>query len=351
MCQQGRRADGPRWLRDQRVCLAGARVIGRRLVTLFAGACWLEPLAVRSQPSRNIAKIGLLLPWAEPIPRAQEADGALRAGLRDLGWVDGRDLTIETRYAGGDPKRQREVAAELKALSVKLIITLGTTPIRAARDGAPGVPIVMVNAGDPVGAGFVASLSRPGGNLTGTSASGEEILPKQVELLSAAVPLLKRVGVLMNRSNPANGFFFDAMALRARTLGLKLDRIDVAAEKELDDAVARAKGAALVVVGDPLFSVNRERIVALTIRSGVPSIYGGRDYVVIGGLMSYLSSNQWHWRSAAGFVDKILKGAKPADIPVEQPTQYELVINLKTARALGITISPALLQRADEVIQ
>lgn len=323
----------------------------RRWVALVAGTCLLGPITARSQQAGSVPRIGLLLPWAEPTPRTREADEALRAGLRDLGWVDGRNLTIDTRYAGVSPQRQREVAAELKAISVKLIIALGTTPVRAARDGAPGVPIVMVNAGDPVGSGLVASLSRPGGNLTGTSAAGEEILAKQVELLSAAVPHLKRLGVLMNSSNPANGFFFKAMTLRAETLGLKLERIDVAREKELDAAIARAKGTALVVVGDPLFYLNRERITALAIRSGVPSIYGGRDYVVIGGLMSYLSSNQWHWRSAAGFVDKILKGTRPADIPVEQPTQYELVINLNTAKALGIIIPPGLLHRADEVIR
>ena len=162
-------------------------------------------------------------------------------------------MSIETRYAGVNPQRQREIAAELKALPVALIITLGTIPIRAARDGAPGVPVVMVNAGDPVGAGLVASLARPGGDLTGTSAAGEEVLAKQLELLSAAAPQLKRVSVLMNSANPANGFFFDAMASRAKTLGLQLDRIDVAREGDLDRAITRAKGGALVVVGDPLF--------------------------------------------------------------------------------------------------
>jgi putative ABC transport system substrate-binding protein len=209
----------------------------------------------------------------------------------------------------------------------------------------------MINAGDPVGAGFVASLARPGGDLTGTSAAGEEVLAKQVELLSAAVPQLKRVSALMSSANPANGFFFDAMSLRAKTLGLRLDRIDVAVEGELDGAIARAKGGALVVVGDPMFLRHRIHIIELTLRSQVPSVFGGRGYVAAGGLMSYLSSNAWHWRSAASFVDKILKGAKPADIPVEQPTKFELVINLKTAKALGLTIPQALLLRADEVIQ
>ena len=331
---------------------AGASVMDRRrFVTLVASTCLLEPLAARSQQGGTILKIGLIFPWAGPTPRTQEAGEALRAGLRDLGWVEGRSLAIETRYAGLDPQRQRQLAAELKALPVMLIISLGTSPIRAVRDGAPGVPIVMVNAGDPVGAGFVASLSRPGGDLTGTSAAGEEILAKQVELLSAVVPELKRITVLMSSANPANGFFFDAMVSRAKPLNLKLDRVDVTAQKELEAAIARAKGTALVVVGDPLFYLNRERITALTTRLAVPSIYGGRDYVVTGGLMSYLSSNEWHWRSAAGFVDRILKGAKPGDIPVEQPTKYELVINLRTAKALGITVPPSLLLLADEVIE
>jgi len=323
----------------------------RAFVTLVAGACLLEPLAVRSQQTGKVFRIGLLLPAAEPTPRTREAVEALRGGLRDLGWVEGKNIMIETRYAGVSPQHQRELAAELKALPVILIIAVATITIRAARDGAPGVPIVMVNAGDPVGAGLVASLSRPGGDLTGTSAAGEEVLAKQLELLSTAVPQLKRVSVLMNSANPANGFFFDAMASRAKTLGLQLDRIDVTGEKELDGAITRAKGGALVVVGDPFFYLNRERITALTIRSRVPSVYGGRDYVAAGGLMSYLSSNIWHWRSAAGFVDKILKGAKPGDLPIEQPTKFELIVNTKTAKALGLTIPQSLLLRADEVIQ
>ena len=210
---------------------------------------------------------------------------------------------------------------------------------------------MMISAGDPVGAGFAATLARPGGDLTGTSLLGEEVLAKQVELLSAAVPQLKKITVLMNDANPANGFFFDAMSSRAKTLGVRVDRLDVAAEGELDGAIARAKGGALIVVNDPMFLARRTRIVELTLSSKVPSAFGQREYVVAGGLMSYISSIPWHWRTAAGFVDKILKGAKPADIPIEQPTKFELAINLKSAKALGITFPPSLLQRADEVIQ
>ena len=322
----------------------------RTFVTLVAGTCLLEPLAARAQQTGKVYRIGLLAPYTEPTPGGRIDTENLRLGLRDLGWIEGKNLLIEIRWAGVNPQRQRELAAELKALPVALILAFGTTTIRAARDGAPGVPVVMVNAGDPVGSKFVASLARPGGDLTGTSAAGEEVLSKQVELLSAAVPQLKRVSVLMSSGNPANGFFFDAMSLRAKTLGLRLDRIDVAVEGELDGAIARAKGGALVVVNDPMFFRHHVRIIELTLRSQMPSIFGAREYVAAGGLMSYLSSNAWHWRSAASF-DKILKGAKPADIPVEQPTKFELVINLKTAKALGIIIAQSLLQRADEVIQ
>jgi putative ABC transport system substrate-binding protein len=323
----------------------------RAFVTLIAGTCLLEPIAVRAQQSGKVFRIGLLVPRTEPERADQIALESLRTGLRDLGWVEGKNLVIETRWAGVNPQRQRELAAELKALPVALILALGTTAIRAARDGAPGLPIVMISAGDPMGAGFAATLARPGGDLTGTSLAGEEVLAKQVELLSAAVPQLKRVSALMSSANPANGFFFDAMSSRARTLGLRLDRIDVAVEGELDGAIARAKGGALVVVNDPMFLSRRVHIVELTLRSKVPSVFGQREYVTAGGLMSYISSIAWHWRTAASFVDKILKGAKPADIPIEQPTSFELAINLKSAKTLGITIPQSLLQRADEVIQ
>jgi len=327
-------------------------VIDRRtFVTLVVGTCLLGPLAVRAQQAGKVFKIGLLVPATESIPAVRIDFETLRTGLRDLGWVEGKNLVIETRWAAVSPQRQRELAAELKALPVALIIAPGTITIRAARDAAPGLPIVMINAGDPVGAGFVASLARPGGDLTGTSAAGEEVLAKQLELLSAVVPQLKRVSVLMNSANPANGFFFDAMSLRAKTLGLRLDRVDVAIEGELEGAIARANGGALVVLGDPMFGRNRVHIIELTLRSRVPSVFGGREYVAPGGLMSYLSSNAWHWRAAASFVDKILRGAKPADIPVEQPTKFELVINLNTAKTLGLTIPQSILVRADEVIE
>lgn len=271
--------------------------------------------------------------------------------LRELGWVEGRNLIIETRFTELSPQRARELAAELQALPVALILASGTTMIGAARDGAPATPIVMINAGDALGSGFVASLARPGGNLTGTTAAGAEVLTKQLELLSSAVPRATKIGVLLNRANPANGFFFDALSARAKAMGLRLERIEVEQASELDTAVARAKGGAVLVLGDPMFFQERTRIAELSIASRVPGMFGAREYVDAGGLMYYNSTAAWHWRAAAGFVDKILKGAKPADLPVQQPTQFELAINLKAAKAMGVTIPKPLLQRADEVIQ
>jgi putative tryptophan/tyrosine transport system substrate-binding protein len=326
-------------------------MIDRKTFIAGSAAGLLLARSVQAQPAGKLVRIGMLMSSPEPLPMDLERLATLRSALRELGWVDGKNLVIESRHAGMNPQRHRELAGELRALPVALIIANGTTGIRAARDGAPGLPIVMVNAGDPVGAGFVVTLARPGGDLTGTSAAGEEILAKQLELLSAAAPQVRRVGVLMSSANPANGFFFDVLAARAKGLGLRLERIDIASGDELDRAIARATGGALLVLGDPLFGRYRERIVALALREKLPSVYGNRLFVMAGGLMSYLSADAWHWRSAAGFADKILRGAKPADLPVQQPAQFELVINLTTAKALGLTVPQSLLLRADEVIQ
>jgi putative ABC transport system substrate-binding protein len=317
-------------------------VIDRRCVLvglLAAPRAW-------GQPAAKPARIGVLDYSANP-----QYYEELRSSLRELGWVEGRNLIIERRLVGDSPTRGRELAAELRALPVALILASGTTMIRSARDGAPATPIVMINAGDALGSGFIASLRRPGGNLTGTTAAGEELLAKQLELLSLAVPQAKTIGVLLNRANPANDFFFNTLSAQARELRLRLERIEVTHVRELDAAVARAKGAPLLVLGDPMFIRERARIAELSIAHRMPGIFGARDYVAAGGLMSYNSSYAWHWRTAAGFVDKILKGAKPGDLPVQQPTQFELAINLKTAKAIGITVPPALLQLADEVIQ
>ena len=299
------------------------------------------------QQAAKPARIGVLLHTGSV--RLYEE---LRGALRELGWVEGRNLIVERRVVGDNSSQSgRELAAELQGLGVALIVAGGTTMIRSARDGASATPIVMVNAGDALGSGFIASLRRPGGNLTGTTAAGEQMLVKQLELLSSAAPEAKTIGVLLNRANPANGFFFDALSARAPALRLQLVRIEIDHEGELDAAVARARGGPLLVLGDPAFFGKRARIAELSIAHRVPAMFGARDYVVAGGLMSYNSSYAWHWRAAAGFVDKILKGAKPGDLPVQQPTEFELAINVKTAKSIGISIPPALLQLANEVVQ
>jgi len=317
-------------------------VIDRRCVLvglLSAPRAW-------GQPAVKPARIGVLI--YRPNLRGYEE---FLDALRELGWMEGGNLIVEKRFVDESPQRGRELAAALQALPVALILASGTTMIRSARDGAPATPIVMINAGDALGSGFITSLRRPGGNLTGTTAAGEEVLAKQLELLSLAAPQAKTIGVLLNRANPANGFFFNALSARARELGLQLQRIEIDRDSELDTAIARAKGAPLLVVGDPMFLRERTRIAELSIAHRVPGIFGARDYVAAGGLMFYNSSYAWHWRTAAGFADKILKGAKPGDLPVQQPTQFDLAINLKTAKAMGITIPLALLQRANEVVE
>ena len=326
-------------------------MIHRKRFVVGSAAALLLARGPRAQPAGQPARIGFLAFVAAPVPGYLQRLDMLRAALRGLGWIEGRNLVIDVRFAGQNPQRQRELAAELKALPVALILAEGTTSIRAAREGAPGLPVVMVNAGDPVGSGFVATLARPGGDLTGTSAAGEEVLGKQVELLSRAAPQRRRISVLMNSANPSNSFFFEAVAVRAKMLGLQVERVDIGAPGELDDALARCGGGALVVLGDPMFGQNSARLIELTLLHQVPAIFGGRSWAVGGGLMSYLSTTDWHWRKAAGFIDKILKGARPGELPVEQPTEFELIINLKTARALGLTIPQSLLLRADEVIQ
>ena len=340
------------------------------------GARWTAALVVatalvNAHAQRSPVRVGVIFPADPPAGNAaansvahgraslaRPARGTdlsqrevLAGALRELGWIEGRNLTLEVRFAGVDPERQRQAAAALKALPVAVIVAPGSGAIRAAREGAPGVPIVMVYAGDARGSGFVASLAQPGGDLTGTSAAGEEVLAKQLELLAATVPALKRVGVLMNPANAANDFFLRAISVRARELGVEVERIDVAAPAELDAAVGRARGGGLIVLGDPMFTQQRSRLVDTVRRAGVPAVYGGREYVVEGGLMSYLSPSAWHWRRAGHFVDKILRGASPASLPVEQPTAFELTINVKTARALGLAIPQSLLLRADEVIE
>jgi len=280
---------------------------------------------------------------------------AFRQGLRELGWVEGQNIAIEYRFAEGRFDRLPDLAAELVRLKVDIIVAQPTPAAVAAKNATKTIPIVMISVGDPVGLGLIASLARPGGNVTGSSYSvGPEIAGKLLELLKETVPKVRRVAILWNPANPAQPLFIRELNVAAPSLGVQLQLLEARGPNEFEGAfaaMAKERAGALLVMADGMFLLHRTRLADLAARSRLPAAYGVRDHVDAGGLMSYGSSTRDLFRRSATFVDKILKGAKPADLPVEQPTKFELVINAKTAKALGLTIPPSLLQRADEVIQ
>ncbi|MEX2220777.1 MAG: ABC transporter substrate-binding protein [Candidatus Rokuibacteriota bacterium] len=331
-------------------------MITKRLVlaaTLLAGAV-VAPLTTDAQEPKagKIARVGRLSPLSAEtdVPNLD----AFRKGLRELGWVEGRHFTIESRFADGNLDRLPELAAELVRQRVDIILTGSTPGARAARTATRTIPIVMVTTGDPVAGGLVASLARPGGNVTGVTALGQSLNAKRLELIKEAVPGIVRVAVLTNRLSPYTVPFLKEREGAARSLGLHLPVLEAHdlgnLEKALS-AIGPERGGALLVLPDAMFITHRRRIVELVARSRVPAIYGEREFVDAGGLMFYGASLVDMYRDAAGYADRILKGAKPADLPVEQPTKLELVINLKTATALGLTIPPAVLIRADHVVR
>jgi putative ABC transport system substrate-binding protein len=316
----------------------------RFLLTSLAGAL-AAPVPGETQTAGTPRRIGVLYPGTRP------ADESLVTGLRALGWVEGRNLVVERRWAEGRADLLQDLAHELAQARVEVIVTAGTTAIRAAAGAASGIPIVMAGGGDPVGTGLVASLARPGGNITGVSLIGREILGKALELLKETVPRVSRVGVLMNAANPANDFLFAGLLEVAGALRIKLERLEVRDASDIGPVVSRASGGSLLALADPLFSANRNQLAEAARRHRIPTMVIGREYVEAGALVSYAFPRGETWRLAASYVDQILKGAKPADLPVEQPTKFELVISMKTAKALGLTIPPSLLARADQVIQ
>jgi putative ABC transport system substrate-binding protein len=275
--------------------------------------------------------------------------------LKDLGWVEGQNIVIEWRFAGGRAERLPDLAAELVRLQVDLIVVPSTPPALAAKNATKTIPIVTVGVGDPVGLGLVASLARPGGNITGlTGVVTPEIAGKQLELLKEAVPKVSRVAVLWNPATPGNALALRETEIAARVLGVELQLLEARSLNDFDSAFAAMtakRAGALLVLGDVMFVTHRIRLAELVAKSRLPAMYGLREYVEAGGLMSYGPIASELFRRAATYVDKILKGAKPADLPVEQPTRFELVVNLKTAKALGLTIPQSVLIRADEVIR
>jgi putative ABC transport system substrate-binding protein len=327
----------------------------RFLLTSLAGVL-AAPLAAEAQQGGKGSRIGVLAHSSATLYRGYV--DALREGLRELGWIEGQNLVIEYRFSDGHRGRLPSLAAELVSLKVDVIVASPTPPAVVAKSATATIPIVMVNAGDPVGVGLVASLARPGGNVTGLSFSVGVDYGKVLELLLEAVPKARRVAILTNPANPVQPLLVRDLKTAGQSLGIPLLFLEAGGaddmERDIERAfvtVAKERVGALLVVADSGLGVHRTKIVTLAAKNRVPAAYGNKEHVDAGGLMSFGPNNLSAWKHAAVFVDRILKGAKPADLPVEQPTKFELVINLKTAKALGLTIPPSLLARADQVIE
>jgi len=308
------------------------------------------PFAARAQQPK-VPTVGFLVAGA-PSSHGQLV-AALVQRLGELGWIEGRTVVIEYRWAEGSRERAAEIAAEFARLKVDLIATSGIPSTRAAKQTTSSIPIVFAVVSDPVGAGLVASLARPGGNLTGLSLQYTDLAGKRLELFSEALPGLRGVGILATADNPGPMIEVAEVQATMRTLRLEVVAPDIRRSQDLAPALESLKGRveALYVVTDPLMNTNRTEISALALAARLPTMHGARELVEVGGLMSYGPSLPDLYRRAADYVDKILRGAKPGDLPVEQPTKFELVVNLRTARALGLTIPPTLLARADGVIE
>jgi putative ABC transport system substrate-binding protein len=321
----------------------------RFLLTSLAGLT--GPLAVEAQQTSKLWRIGYL-GNGNPTLSAPNRD-AFRQGLRDLGWVEGQNVTIEYRWADGDLQRLAPLAAELLRTPVDLMLVAGGAGVRGARQASRTVPIVSAITGDPVTAGFAASLARPGGNVTGLAVQFEDLAGKQLQILTETVPKAKRI-VILHHASPPNRVILEAAERAARALGLKGRVLDVRDVSELADAfrtAEREQADAMYVLPSPTFSRHRANLAELAVKHRLPGIYEDDVYVEAGGLMSYGPDFPDLYRRSASYVDRIFKGAKPGDLPFEQPAKFELVINLKTAKALGLTIPPSLLQRADQVIE
>ncbi len=320
------------------------------LMVILAVGLLAAPLAVRAQQVGKVYRIGIL----ETIPAARNAANldALRKGLRDLGYVEGRNLVIEYRSADGRAERFLDLAAELVRLKVDLIVTRGTPAARAAKKATETIPTVMATMGDPHA--IVASFAHPGGNITGVTTFSTELTAKRIELLKELVPRLSRVALLHNMGNPAAPPEWEETKTAARSLGLKAELLEVRNEGDLGRAfelAVRRHVDALVIGADGLTQMHQQTIVDFVARNRLPSACPAREFVEAGGLIAYAVNYPDIYFRFASFIDKIFKGAKPGELPVEQPTKFELVINLKTAKALGLTIPQSLLLRADELIQ
>ena len=319
------------------------------LVVVLAVLC--APLAVPAQPAGKVYHVGFL--WDSPAVWPHALEG-FRRGLRDLGWVEGQNIVVEYRWAEGRFDRLPALAEDLVRLKVDVIVAPTSIYAAAAKRATSAIPIVFASHADPIGSGHVASLARPGGNLTGVTIVMSETSAKSLELLKEAVPGLSRVAVLWDPATPSHGPALKTVEARSQALGLRLQTIPVRSVTELDAAFAaivQERAGGVLVLSTPLFIGGAGRLAELAMKHRLPTVFGPREHTEAGGLLSYGPDRADLYLRAAGYVDKILRGARPADLPVQQATKFEVVVNLKTAKAIGLTIPPALLLRADEVIE
>ena len=326
------------------ISLAGA-------VAMLIEAARAAPIAAWAQQAGKVHRIGFL--WDSPAVFPDEIE-AFRRGLRELGYVEGRNIVIEYRWAEAKPERMRQFAEELVRLKVDVIVAPSSVYTAAARRATSTTPIIFLSHADPLGSGHVASLGHPGGNATGLTIMMTETNVKGLELFKQAVPTLSRVAVIWDPATPSHGPGLKAVEAAGPTLGLRIQSVAVRSATEYDSAfsaMARERADGVLVLSTPLFIAGATRLADLALKHKLPSVFGPRHHVAVGGLMSYSPDRPDLYRRGAAFVDKILRGASPADLPVERATKFELVINLRTAKTLGLTIPPALLARADQVIE
>ena len=325
----------------------------RDFITLLGGAvAW--PLVARAQQPERMRRIGVLHLQAADDPEQQARIAAFRQGLQQFGWIDGRNLRIDFRWSAGSAADARKYASELVALSPDVILTSGAGAVAPLLQATRSVPIVFVLVADPVGAGIVDSLARPGGTVTGFTSFEYSFGGKWLELLKEIAPSVTRAAVIRDPTDSAGIGVFGAVQTAASSVGVELSPVNVRDASEMERAIvafARGSNGGLILTPGGLAFIHRDLIVTLAARHKLPAVYFSRPFVVAGGLASYGPDNLDQYRRAAGYVDRILKGEKPADLPVQTPTKYEMVINLKTAKALGLTVPPSLIARADEVIE
>jgi ABC-type uncharacterized transport system substrate-binding protein len=336
-----------------RNCRGGYRQVAMWLVTIAALVLFSEPLAVEAQQPGKVYRVGILTNKASD-PAEARLWQAFRSGLRERGWIEGENILIEFRGAEGNTARLPDLAADLVRLKVDLIVARSSMFVQPAKEATSSIPIVFVVHADPVRTGHVTSLARPGGNITGLANLMTDLGPKGLEFLSSAVPVAKRIAVLWNPDTPSHTPALKAVEEGGRTLRVQLQAVGARTASELEGAfaaMARERAQAVLVLGSPIFFTERQRVAELAIRHRLPTMLDARDYVEAGGLMSYSPNYDDLYRRGAIYVDKILKGSKPADLPVEQATTFELVINLKTAKALRLTIPRSVLVRADHIIE